>query len=197
MRIIFRLLIISILIFILFGVVNANAELKFNKPPGPFFEFNNEPLVNNIDVSFILHNTLYSKPIGNISDENIILIYQFYSRKMYSGTELFNFSIQNMKIYDYSSREWYIVNGSYFRDLGLNETDFLPGTELEGLNSYFNSESIQSEFFLDYEILNSDISKFSPFIFNLGKWPNAINNNTIDDYLGKKIENRTLLIFGF
>jgi hypothetical protein len=182
----FILLVSSFLI----GFSTADNDLVYNKNSTPVFTLKGESLIFSMKGSYDLQNTTLSGDISDFQDENIKLDYLLFGHNVVPGVFIGPFctvnQITNQIDPDCASRE---ANASEWHELRYE-------TEMEGLDSYLNSPSLQQDFSVNYEILNQNVTKISPFIFNLGTWPTNVNEKSIDELLNKKTQANRLIIYG-
>lgn len=183
-------MLISLLILLLFMVpALADEDLRYNKNSCPVFEFLDSPLIYTMRGSYQINNTTISGNISNYRDSNIKLDYLLKGRKVAPGikikfgpTEHYNESTKQVEVIPYTgSDEW---------------TELHFETELSSINSYLNKPSIQADFSVNYDIFNSEVEYLTPFIFELGEWPQYIGGKNIENLLDNPVKEDFLLIYG-
>ena len=178
-----KIFMISLCTLGLMGTSLSEEGLKYNKDESPVFEFLDTPLIYSMKGSYQINDSIIIGNISNHQDSNIKLKYILFGRKYIRDPPTVTFGPEEQ--YNESTGQWEVTNKTEIQK-SIGTVDVPSKNELSslsGINSYLNKPSTLTEFPVDYEILNSNVKYFTPFIFELGDWPKYIGGKNIDDSL--------------
>lgn len=182
-------------------LVDANSQLQYKKFTTPTFIFNDEPLFYSLNATYTIDNHSYETYLSDFPDSNLFLAPTIVGKKFYYDTKRSSkLSCDNIIFIETNFGSPYSIcvepSANYGGvDIPLEIINYYP-TAVEGADQYFNNASIEGNVLIHYQILNSNITKFSPIVLNLGKWPVKVDNKKIDDVLNEPIYNQTLIFYG-
>lgn len=181
-----------------------NDVIIYNENENPLFEYNNSPLIETLEGYYVLNNSYIGGNINFSKDSKLNLISPINGRfwhadsnisfnyKMMAGIVGIPYKIGPTNVYNESTGQSDVVGPEN------NEwTTWYGGEELSSINSYLNQMSYRVSFTLDYKVLNNDVNSLTPFIFELGRWPQYVNNKDINESLNISIYSNGLIIHGY
>ena len=190
-----KIFIISFCISLLMGTGLAEEVLKYNKGAYPVFEFMDVPLIDSMKGSYQINDIVISGNISNYYDSNIKLKYILFDRKYIPGPPTAKFGPEEH--YNESAGQIEVIETETPQNIeGADIYSKKELSSLSGIHSYLNKPSMLTEFSVEYEIFNTDVKYFTPFIFELGDWPKYIGGKNVDDSLDGTIYEDNLIIYG-